>query len=100
MARHNSCLRFRLGLGTVPPWTPGTGNSLNTCAETWAVKSMRRVFAARPGRVLALARSAAVAETAVPESGSPVTGAFNDVALHVVTAPGVAAAPDADEASE
>jgi hypothetical protein len=70
------------------------------CEETWAVKSMRQVFASRPSRTLALARARAVAETGIPESDFPVTGAFNDVAFHIVTAPGVAAAPDADCDSE
>lgn len=76
------------------------GNSMYTCEETWAVKSMRRVFASRPSRTLALARRGAVAETGIPESGFPVTGAFNDVSLHVVTAPEVAAEPDAGSDSD
>jgi hypothetical protein len=64
------------------------------------VKSMRQVFAARPSRTLALARARAVAETRVPEHGFPVTGAFNDVTFHIVTAPDTAAAADAHYDSE
>ena len=71
-----------------------------TCEETWAVKSMRQVFAARPSRTLALARAHAVAETGLPEHGFPVTGAFNDVTFHVVTAPGIAALADDEYDSE
>lgn len=64
------------------------------------MKSMRRVFASRPSRTLALVRRRAVAETLIPESGFPVTGAFNDVAFHVVTAPHIAADPDASSDSD
>lgn len=73
---------------------------MHTCADTWALRSMRRVFAARPSRVLAIARARAVAETHIPEQGFGVTGAFNDVAFHVVTSPEVAAAADAGEYSD
>lgn len=67
---------------------------MHTCADTWALKSMRRVFAARPSRVLAVARGGAVAESHIPEDCYGVTGAFNDVAFHVIIAPEIADAAD------